>query len=345
MRMSVEQWVKTRPAGVTLLAGGRSITDIGPAQWVEACTAYCGEGNTLVCMEDLYGLEELFGVAAVSVDAGVPEDWVQWDGAPVADGLQCSFHFFGGVSVKPQTGGDDYAGLQTWGKLVRRNGAVKNYPAVGSKAIGGGAAVLFSVDLMHTFTRILQGISVVRDGNPAPDGTSAIDENILKTDDGCVLDWTRDRAAVAEGRLHSTCTRLWMNSHPFLSFDPGTGKEATKVVSLPTLSWDPPYRSRCTEQEALALTERALDVYGVAHFLFHPYMIADPQAPVGEMMVKLVEYGRLRGLEWWTSEQIWRWFEARRGIQVEWQAQKSGRSRFEPATSPARMMPFRLQLA
>lgn len=481
-KWSMDAWIESRPAGLTLLAGVG--TD---PNWLDICRSYCEAGNTLVSIGDLYGLGELFGVTSVDATHDTTEGWVEWEDAPIAAGLRSSFHFFGSATIKPITG-DSYGDLETWGKLVRGNGIVRDFSAIASKSIGNGKAVLIAVDLMKTFTLIRQGISVVRDGRPAPDGTGAINENILKTDDASVLDWERDRAAVAEGEVpfylhpivdewrillmrllyrltaeaglpmgqlwywpnglpaighishdtdrniiaeaHVTLDRLaeanvkstwciimpgydeetnqrivgeghevalhynalgteipeasWNETHfrkqfdmlqeqfpdqrivsnknhylrwegdiqflewcerkgilmeqskggtkqgnkgflagtchPFLSFDPATGHEATSVVSSPTLSWDPPYRLRCTEQEALALTDRSFDVYGVAHFLFHPYMVADPQAPVGEMMVKLIQYGRSLGMEWWTGEQLLRWFEVRRQVRVTWEA-------------------------
>src|SRR5438132_11638776 len=50
----------------------------------------------------------------------------------------------------------------------------------------------------HTVTivRIQQGIGVHRDGVPASDGSAPIDDLVLKSDDGAVLDWDLDRDPV-----------------------------------------------------------------------------------------------------------------------------------------------------
>lgn len=481
-KWSTERWMAELPAGVSLVVGGSE-----DASWATTCEAYCREGNTLLAIGGLYGLDRLFGVTTVSNDINITEGWVNWAGAPLAEDLLSSFHFFGSVCVKTEADvAEGEPALEQWGQLIRRNGVAREpFPAVAVKPVGSGRAALLTVNLMETFCLIQQGVKVVKDGAPAPDGTGAIDDNILKADDSSVLDWTRDRqSATPEGapfylhpivdewrilfmrllhRLHMEGGRpfgqVWLwpvgisglghishdtdrnfadqanltidrlaeagvkstwciimpgypaevnerivaeghevalhynalgteipeshwkeshfrhqfdmlqaqfpdvrivsnknhylrwegdfqllqwcerqgimmeqskggtkqgnkgflhgTSHPHLSFDPATGQYATQVISLPTLSWDPPFPMRCTAEEAFALSERARDVYGVAHFLFHPYMVGVENA-VGEMMVKLVEYGRSLGLEWWTSEQIWKWFHLRRHVSVEW---------------------------
>ncbi|NOX52852.1 MAG: hypothetical protein GXP27_00125, partial [Planctomycetes bacterium] len=54
--------------------------------------------------------------------------------------------------------------------------------------------------------------------------------------------------------------------------------------------------------------------YGVAHFLFHPAHIPKPK--VAEALRRLIDYGRSRGLEWWTSQQIYEWEVSRRSTQA-----------------------------
>lgn len=51
-------------------------------------------------------------------------------------------------------------------------------------------------------------------------------------------------------------------------------------------------------------------VAGVAHFIFHPQRIHEQGQP--EAIADIVAYGRELGVEWWTSERIWRWHTARR---------------------------------
>lgn len=67
----------------------------------------------------------------------------------------------------------------------------------------------------------------------------------------------------------------------------------------------------CPAEYGPQLVDATLRHHGVAHFLFHPGHILKP--PVAEAMQKVVEYGRECGLEWWTSEQLYRWEMLRRG--------------------------------
>jgi hypothetical protein len=58
---------------------------------------------------------------------------------------------------------------------------------------GKGRTLLLGPDLLFSIMHIQQGIRVLQDGKPAPDGTAAVNEGILKAEDGMVLDWQRDR--------------------------------------------------------------------------------------------------------------------------------------------------------
>ncbi len=61
----------------------------------------------------------------------------------------------------------------------------------------------------------------------------------------------------------------------------------------------------CPPEYGQQLLDSALRHHGVAHFLFHPAHILKPL--VADALSALVDYGRTQGLEWWTSEQIYRW--------------------------------------
>jgi len=59
---------------------------------------------------------------------------------------------------------------------------------------GAGSIHRWAVDIPTTVAQLQQGTKpVLADGIPAPDGTAAINENILKADDGIQLDWQLDR--------------------------------------------------------------------------------------------------------------------------------------------------------
>ncbi len=68
----------------------------------------------------------------------------------------------------------------------------------------------------------------------------------------------------------------------------------------------------CPADYGRQLLDSAARHHGVAHFLFHPAHILKPT--VAETLCGLVDYGRTQGLQWWTSEQIYRWEMLRRGV-------------------------------
>src|SRR5690606_24844614 len=63
---------------------------------------------------------------------------------------------------------------------------------------GPGFAAMIGFHIPKTFRMIQQGISVIKDGESAPDGTALIQDDILKADDAVVLDWARDREPLEE---------------------------------------------------------------------------------------------------------------------------------------------------
>ncbi|MBP1994937.1 hypothetical protein [Paenibacillus eucommiae] len=473
-------WLQSPPNGVTLVAGG---TD--DSQWAAACRSYCERGNALLAIGGVYGLEDVLGVVCTG---RVREGWVDWASGGLADGMRSAFHFFEAICVESRD-----AGVKADGSLVRLNGSLGVEPTITVRDHGQGAAALLAVDLMKTFCLIQQGVAVVRDGRPAPDGTAATDDDVLKTDDAAVLDWTRDRTAAEAGgvpiflhpvvdewrivlmrliyRLHEkigapmaqswfwpdgltaighishdtdgnspahACALLarlkeanirstwciimpgydpsineaitagghevalhynameveipesrwserdfrhqlsmlqaqfpdrairtnknhylrwegdtafyrWCERagvkveqsrggtrqgnkgflagtcHPFVPV--GTAAERNRplaVLSLPTLAWDPPMPLRCTRSEAFALLDRAVDVNGVAHFLFHPAMLLREGDEVGAFLVELAGYGASRGLAWWTAEQLWQWRSNRAQVVVRVERDESG---------------------
>jgi hypothetical protein len=56
------------------------------------------------------------------------------------------------------------------------------------------AVLAFGADVWQSVVRIQQGVPVDEDGTPAADGSAPIDDQILKCEDGMVLDFVRDRA-------------------------------------------------------------------------------------------------------------------------------------------------------
>ncbi len=68
----------------------------------------------------------------------------------------------------------------------------------------------------------------------------------------------------------------------------------------------------CPREYGVQLVDSVLRQHGVAHFLFHPAHIEKPG--VADALWGLVEYGRKKGMKWWTCAQIYRWEMLRRSV-------------------------------
>jgi hypothetical protein len=66
---------------------------------------------------------------------------------------------------------------------------------------GRGTTVAIGTDIPFSVFHIQTGTPVYEDGAPAPDGTAAIDDGILKAEDGMVLSWEHDRLQTATGPI------------------------------------------------------------------------------------------------------------------------------------------------
>ena len=150
----------------------------------EALTAWVKQGGALVGLGGTSGLDEVFGVSGGSP---VAEGWMKVTAAehPVMAGLRSSLHVFGGYALKK-------AAAATVAELQTGNGVTKG-GAILENRFGDGRAMLLGPDLLFSIVHIQQGLRVLQDGKPPPDGSAPVNEGLLKAEDGLVLDWQQDR--------------------------------------------------------------------------------------------------------------------------------------------------------
>jgi hypothetical protein len=171
---------------ICLLAGQKSLTteERIRLRW------FVQQGGSLIAIGAANGLEDLLGV---QVAGELVEGWMRLTlPHPIGNGLQSSLHVFGGVIARAK--GD----AQVIAEVVDGNDEVLG-DAVVVREFGQGQVIFIAPDLMRSVVHIQQGIAVTKDGTPAPDGSAPIDDGILKTEDGHVLNWQRDRMELGRG--------------------------------------------------------------------------------------------------------------------------------------------------
>ena len=151
-------------------------------------TVWVRNGGALVGIGGTSGLDEVFGVASTTPMA---DAWLKITAKdhPVTAGLRSSLHVFGGCVAK--------AGKATALAEVQPGSQTPKGSTILENRFGQGLAILLGPDLIFSIVHIQQGVPVLSDGKPAPDGTAEINEGVLKAEDGMVLDWQRDRQPMA----------------------------------------------------------------------------------------------------------------------------------------------------
>jgi hypothetical protein len=79
-------------------------------------------------------------------------------------------------------------------------------PLIQRFSLGKGYLDRWSVDVPDTIVRMQQGaVPVVEDGVPAPDGSAAVNDGILKADDAVAMSWSLDRRHTETGKPYFAC--------------------------------------------------------------------------------------------------------------------------------------------
>ncbi|HWQ91962.1 MAG TPA: hypothetical protein VN673_09845 [Clostridia bacterium] len=169
-----------KPKAVVLLAGHLHFSVEQRellARWVESGGCIIGIGGTS-------GLDHVFGVNG---QVPLAEGWVRVGSKnhPVLRGLRSSLHVFGGHTFRNGSA-VELADVELSNASIKGSAIVEN-------RFGKGRTLLIGPDLMFSIVHIQQGIAVLQDGRPAPDGSAPVNEGMLKAEDGSVLDWNRDR--------------------------------------------------------------------------------------------------------------------------------------------------------
>lgn len=169
-----------------------TVGDSPRAETASLLARHVAKGGGLLCLGGCIGLEEVLGIGETRT---VGEGWLETAtrAHPATQFLREPLHVFGGV-------------------VATRRGAIELLSLDGDAAVtwhryGRGFAAFFGADIPGAVRHIQQGISVTADGPPAPDGSAPLDDGILKSEDGLVLDWERDRQTVYVPRGHFA--RAW----------------------------------------------------------------------------------------------------------------------------------------
>ncbi len=182
---------------VLLTVGDALISDALAAQlhqWVEA-------GGRWIAVAGVAGQADLFGVTveapAYTGFGGSVGTLGEGYLAPQAEHpalahLAIPLHYFNGIPVQAKDTGD----VTVLATVLDAHQRTTARVAMTTRDVGAGACVLIAPDITGTVVRIQQGVGVTRDGVPAADGTVPVIDNVLKSDDGAVLDYAFDREPV-----------------------------------------------------------------------------------------------------------------------------------------------------
>ena len=150
----------------------------------ERITEFVASGGALIGIGGASGLNAVFGVGEAE---GVLEEGyvtVVNETHPITSNLDSSLHVVGRIPLYPLEGGCALA------KVRGPSGEELDYPSIVLKRHLNGLAILIAPDLLSSIVNIQQGKPITEDG-PWP-----VNDDILKTDDGILLNYTTDRETV-----------------------------------------------------------------------------------------------------------------------------------------------------
>lgn len=156
-------------------------------------------GAALIVIGGTAGLDDLIGASS----NGEPREGylIEPDVAhPVTARLHSRLHVFNATPLRATSG-------ISLGRLTGEDAVTEVGDGIVVSRAGRGATVAIGTDIPWSVFHIQTGTPVHADGAPAPDGTAAIDDGILKAEDGMVLSWEHDRIQTATGPVPE-CTGI-----------------------------------------------------------------------------------------------------------------------------------------
>ena len=158
---------------------------------------FVSKGGNLIGIGGTSGMDSIFGVKTcgpgeegyikINSDNGAKYNFL-------TDAFESSLHWWRGSFVVAGKG-------ISLARILDERHTITDYDAIVANRYGKGIAILYTPDLVYSILHIQQGIDIKKDGEPAPDGSAQIKDDILKTDDGMVLDWEWDRGSVDKNKF------------------------------------------------------------------------------------------------------------------------------------------------
>ncbi len=168
---------------IVVLAGDLRLT----TEQRDALTTLIQNGGSVIGIGGTSGLDEVFGVGG---QRPLTEGWIKVTAADhrITAGLRSSLHVFGGYAMT-NVSATSLAQLDSGYQGAKGSSIIEN-------RFGKGRAILLAPDLLFSIVHMQQGLPVLQDAKAAPDGSAPFNDGELKSEDGFVLDWERDRTAM-----------------------------------------------------------------------------------------------------------------------------------------------------